>query len=742
MRLDQQVGGVRVWGADVVVHLAPGDGQVLLASGNLLTGADLAVTQPTISAQDAIGIGTSQYVAWAGGGQSPFSTPLAVGPAVDAKMGTDPALDFERESAELVVYARAGEPVLAWNVEFFTEQQAGLDPGRWNFFIDAHSGQIVDWFDGLAHAQASGPGGNAKVGSRPWVEALDVEETGTPDLYAMDTARQITTNLFGATSGTGTVVTGPLDPIGDAAINDAHGFTEITLNMLDEWFGYDSIDNAGFKIVSRVHYDVNYPNAFWEDGQVTYGDGDLGLGYYPTSGAIDFVSHEIHHGFTEFHSGLTFPGEPGALDESFSDIAGTVAEFYSEGLAADFLIFEDVNVIGFERSMTDPTADGFSIDDAIRFSPGLDVHATSGIGNKAFARTALRLSSGSPTGPATVEGVRRAGEAWFLANESYWTASTDYTQGGQGVYDAAEALGFTPEELLAIRDSWADVGVFFEGGIRLHDELLTAASGTLTSPNFPSNYPHNYKHTWAIDPPGEAPVTLAFSSFQVLGTVSDALEIRDGAGNLLSRTTSSVLPPPATATRLLVTFATSPSGSASGWSASWTSAEIAAGDYNQDTNVDAADYVVWRKTLGTTGVPANSGADGEIGQGDYDVWTANFGETAPPGAGTGASRESRVESQESSAELLETGFRIAVFGLEFGERRESRVKSREPGHVTAAARRWWDDALVAWLASRTVDQREDDHVDVVGRSDDIALSDMENDVSDELLDSVFELLAV
>jgi hypothetical protein len=65
------------------------------------------------------------------------------------------------------------------------------------------------------------------------------------------------------------------------------------------------------------------------------------------------------------------------------------------------------------------------------------------------------------------------------------------------------------------------------------------------------------------------------------------------------------------------------------------------GDYNQDATVGAADYVLWRKLLGTTGVPAFSGPDGNgntiIDQGDYAVWTANFGKTLPlPAAGSGA----------------------------------------------------------------------------------------------------------
>jgi hypothetical protein len=45
------------------------------------------------------------------------------------------------------------------------------------------------------------------------------------------------------------------------------------------------------------------------------------------------------------------------------------------------------------------------------------------------------------------------------------------------------------------------------------------------------------------------------------------------------------------------------------------------GDFNQDGTVDASDYVVWRKGLGTT-----------YTDGDYDLWHAHFGVTAGSGA--------------------------------------------------------------------------------------------------------------
>jgi hypothetical protein len=66
--------------------------------------------------------------------------------------------------------------------------------------------------------------------------------------------------------------------------------------------------------------------------------------------------------------------------------------------------------------------------------------------------------------------------------------------------------------------------------------------------------------------------------------------------------------------------------------------QILPGDYNQDGHVDAADYTVWRDTLGqsvTAGTHADGDGDGMIGSADYDVWKAHFGRTAL-GSGAGA----------------------------------------------------------------------------------------------------------
>ena len=63
------------------------------------------------------------------------------------------------------------------------------------------------------------------------------------------------------------------------------------------------------------------------------------------------------------------------------------------------------------------------------------------------------------------------------------------------------------------------------------------------------------------------------------------------------------------------------------------------GDFNNDGMVGNADYVVWRKGLGTTYTPA-----------DYDVWRTHYGET--PNAGPGAGAGGAIPEPTSVALLL------------------------------------------------------------------------------------------
>jgi hypothetical protein len=82
------------------------------------------------------------------------------------------------------------------------------------------------------------------------------------------------------------------------------------------------------------------------------------------------------------------------------------------------------------------------------------------------------------------------------------------------------------------------------------------------------------------------------------------------------------------------------------------------GDYNGDGVVDAADYTVWRDTLGqsvTPGSGADGDGDGTIDQGDYNTWVMHFGEQSP-GSGQGASA---AVPEPASWALLIVGLSLA-----------------------------------------------------------------------------------
>jgi Zn-dependent metalloprotease len=545
-RLQQLHDGVPVFGADIVVHAAAGVMQN--ANGNFVKGLEGFDVAPTFMAAAALDAAKAEY----------------------AKQAKDAvtALSYARVSNQLVILPRKGsEPRLAWHVVFFTEYQAGIAPGLWNTFVDAKTGQMLWRFNGLdTLSQASGPGGNAKV-ARTWTNALDVEPSGAQ--FMMDTARLQTLNMNNGTAG-GTVVTGPLSPIGDAPINDAHGFAEVTLNVLQDWGGYNSIDNLGFKIISRVHYSTAYENAFWDGAQMTYGDG--ATTFFPLSGDVDVVAHEIHHGFTTFHSNLVYANQSGGMNEAFSDIMGTTAEFYSEGLGADWDLGRDIFRGNTAlRFMCNPIADGVSVDNFANYSDALDVHYSSGIYNKAFCRAARRIGSGLPDGQATVDSVRRTAKAFYEANANYWTSGSTMNQGCTNVITAATALAYTTAEIDAIKASFADVGLPCDGTPDpiVCSETLTGASGTITSPNFPASYPNNYSHTWCIQPASGAAATLHFTAFSTESGF-DFVNIRNAAGQQLSNTSGAVAPADATSTLIVVKFTTDSSVVATGWSANWS----------------------------------------------------------------------------------------------------------------------------------------------------------------------------
>src|ERR1700761_4819955 len=109
----------------------------------------------------------------------------------------------------------------------------------------------------------------------------------------------------------------------DSTAKRAFDTTRAVVDFYRQCFGRNSVDDAGMTLMSSIHYGVHYDNAFWNGAQMTYGDGD-GRVFSDFTKSDDVIGHELTHGVTQFTAGLDYSDEPGALNESVSDVFGSM----------------------------------------------------------------------------------------------------------------------------------------------------------------------------------------------------------------------------------------------------------------------------------------------------------------------------------------------------------------------------------------------------------------------------------
>ena len=165
--------------------------------------------------------------------------------------------------------------------------------------------------------------------------------------------------IFGSGCKTGTLFTSSTTTFGNgttsnraSAAADAQYGTNVTWDYYKFVHGRNGIFGTGAGSFNRVHYGNGYVNAFWDGTKMTYGDGD-GVEFGPLV-SLDVAGHEMSHGVTENSANLTYSGESGGLNESTSDIFGTLVEFHAANAndPGDYLIGEEfdlANHAGFRR---------------------------------------------------------------------------------------------------------------------------------------------------------------------------------------------------------------------------------------------------------------------------------------------------------------------------------------------------------------------------------------------------------
>jgi Zn-dependent metalloprotease len=261
-------------------------------------------------------------------------------------------------------------------------------------------------------------------------------------------------------------------PAADLAVNQAYDGSGQTFDFYRDVFSRDSLDGQGLELVSSVHFETDYDNAFWDGSQMAYGDADGQM--FKTGGftqCVDVMAHELTHGLTQFTAGLRYRTQSGALNESFSDVFGSLVKQHSLGQTADqadWLVGEGImgpRLPGAAlRSLKAPgTAFQFDnqpahMDQFVQLPDDGDphhdnggVHVNSGIPNHAFYLAATALGGNA---------WEKAGSIWFTTLTTRLGENSDFQAAADATVDVSGKLfGTGGAEEQAVRAAWEQVGI-------------------------------------------------------------------------------------------------------------------------------------------------------------------------------------------------------------------------------------------------------------------------------------------
>ncbi|MFF6994963.1 M4 family metallopeptidase [Streptomyces sp. NPDC008313] len=259
------------------------------------------------------------------------------------------------------------------------------------------------------------------------------------------------------------------DPGRDATVNRAYAGLGATFELYLKAYRRNSIDGKGLPLNATVHYSEDYNNAFWNGEQMVFGDGD-GEIFLDFTIPVDVIGHELTHGVTQYTANLTYFGQPGALNESMSDVFGSLIKQYALGQTAaeaDWLIGAGLlapRVTG--KALRSMKAPGTAYDDDVLGKDPqpatMDDYVTTGRDNGG-----VHINSGIPNHAFYLVADALGGHAWERAGRIWYEVLTGGELGSQASFadfaklTAAQARSSfgDGDELREVQKAWERVGV-------------------------------------------------------------------------------------------------------------------------------------------------------------------------------------------------------------------------------------------------------------------------------------------
>ncbi|HER10029.1 MAG TPA: PKD domain-containing protein [Bacteroides sp.] len=456
IRAQQQWQGIRIYGAEVILHL---DDRKEIFTGRLTRAAEMPDVALQIDAERAIGFAIADL--------------KSNGRWRELSPAEKTLLNDEVPSSSPVIYqVESGKAVLCYEIDI----RSGFIE-TWKYFVDAASGQVVSCYN---NTKTDGPVVSSGYDLNGVLRTFDTYlENGT--YYMVN----LVESMFNPEKGDGIIRTfdASIDPgsftivssydntwNNPAAVSLHYAATK-TYRYLEDTFGRNSLNNQGMTITGVANLanedGSGMDNAFWSSPLIYFGNGGTAL--YNLAGGLDVVAHEMGHGVVENTANLEYRNQPGAINETYADIFGAMVD------REDWLIGEDVVKTqyfpsGTMRNMSDPHNGGSSLNDHywqpahvsemyIGEQDNGGVHINNSIGSHAYYLFATAVSK------------EKAEQVFYRALANYLTTKSQFIDFRIAVVQSAKDLyGENSTEVEEAGKAFDAVGIFDEEQVDYEQE--------------------------------------------------------------------------------------------------------------------------------------------------------------------------------------------------------------------------------------------------------------------------------
>ncbi|WP_066391117.1 M4 family metallopeptidase [Neobacillus mesonae] len=454
VRFNQSINGVNVEGSEVIVHFNK-DNEVVSVNGRINQTIDEAAVDTTAT----------------------LSSDAALKKAMSS-VNAPAELTYE-PTTELVVYPFEGENHTAYkvNVNFM-----GDEPGNWFVFVDAKTGEVVDKYNGLMHAdemKTQKGAGKGVHGAHRELHISQVKDPQSGTKFALaDYAHEGLEGILTYDAKNDNIASNDTLYVGDSAsfkgdydraLVDAHYNSEKVYDYYLNEHGRNSLDGNGMAIISRVHYGNNYNNASWNGRWMTYGDGD-GEFMISLSAGLDVAAHEMTHGVITHSANLVYRNQPGALNESFADVFGALVDDKDWEMGEDIMApAAKANGTTVLRSLSNPNGVVVANEQRRAYSTNGGVYPAH---MDEFYHMPLNVDNGGVHVNSSITnhaayligqeiGRHKLGQIYYRALTVYLTANSDFSDARKAIVQSAiDLYGEGSKEVAATNSGFDAVGIY------------------------------------------------------------------------------------------------------------------------------------------------------------------------------------------------------------------------------------------------------------------------------------------